>query len=122
MNLPCDIKRLIFTKLDARSIVNLSCVNTEFMKISKSILQNRQYDLYSEINSTRWCTICNSRVLDSKYCILICSCKSLNNYPYYHVGCIQSTITKCKYTNKYHKSKCIFCEKSKILMTCRTII
>ena len=67
------------------------------------------------MNLKHWCTLCDSSIdSNSYYALFVCRCQGGENFPYYHMSCINAQSTGKSYSIK----ECPHCHIRRPLIVC----
>ena len=104
----------ISERLSVYDIMKL-CITCKYLNKQRySLLSNRQIEVQTQMNKKQWCRICETIVNSNTYILFMCTCHNSDNFPYYHISCLDTYHVTRNYLFDY----CPKCKKRKPLLIC----
>ena len=104
-----DILLKISENLKVKNVIHICALSKMYNDKSNILMNGRQNEIETGKNEARWCKLCNKKVLNIAYhVVFICSCDKSENYPYYHIECLNNV-----QKNTYGMSECPRCKRRK---------
>ena len=101
--------------LGADDVIRFCSTTHEVKSMQHRLLQSRNSEIVTCMNLKHWCTLCDSSIdSNSYYALFVCRCQGGENFPYYHMSCINAQSTGKSYSIK----ECPHCHIRRPLIVC----
>lgn len=104
-----DVLLKISESLNVKNVIYICALSKWFNNKTDILMKGREHEIESGKNEALWCNICDKKVSNVAYHILfICTCDKSENYPYYHLDCLNNVQKKT-----YGMNECPRCNRRK---------